>query len=150
MTPEFIRPGADLQDTRIAEGLDDIADGQKALDPLIKGLVLQIAVGQIAKGYSKSAQYLACGKEAALAVPQANAILIRALIPGTPEKNRNLHASGQPGHLELRPKIAMWKENPIDMLSLEFLLNPNAVSVIMQKTVSRNIINIDEIHPHSP
>ena len=82
--PEIKGAGTDLQNADAAEGLDNIAHRRKVPDAPLKRGILQTAVAKIGERHTEAAQHLAGGKQAALAVPQADAVFIRPLVPRPP------------------------------------------------------------------
>ena len=141
--PEIKGPRPDLQDADIPKGAHHIAHCQKRRQPLLKGGIFQPAVAQIGERHAEAAQHLAGGKQAALAVPQAHAVLIGALVPGTPQQHRHVQLLGQPGADVLRAEIAVGDEQAVHMGLAEAAAHRRPICLIVEKA-----LRIDACHVH--
>ena len=146
--PEVEGARADLQNARLAECLHRVADSKEQLHAPLKRLVLQIAVAKIGEGNAEAAQHLARCKEPALAVAQAHAVLIGALVARTPQKNGQPHLLCEAGNLIFSAEVGVREKEPVHPHRLEFFGDLHAVVVVMQQPVRRNIVDIDELHAH--
>ena len=84
--PEVEWTGGHLQDAGVLEGLDHVANGQKVPNAALELGVGQAAVGHVGEGNLEAAQDLAGGEQAALAIAQACAVGLGALVARTPQQ----------------------------------------------------------------
>ena len=85
--PEVERTGGHLQNAGVLEGLDHVAHSQKVPDAALELGVGQTAVGHVGKGNLEAAQDLAGGEQAALAIAQAGAVGLGALVAWAPQQH---------------------------------------------------------------
>ena len=76
-----------MQDTGVAEHLHHVAHRQKVLHTPLKLRVRQAAVGHVGEGNLEAAQDLAGGEQAALAIAQAGAVGLGALVARAPQQH---------------------------------------------------------------
>ena len=85
--PEVERTGGHLQNAGVLEGLDHVAHGQEVPDAALELGVGQAAVGHVGEGNLEAAQNLAGGEQAALAIAQAGAVGLGALVAWAPQQH---------------------------------------------------------------
>ena len=130
--PEVIRTRADLQNADILKGLYHVADCKEILDTAFKDRVIQAAVCHISKRYAEAAQHLASGKQTALGITQADAVRLGTLIQRPPQQHRHAQFLGKAGALVLGAEVAVRQEQTVNLGSLEFFHNLQAVIFIVE------------------
>ena len=148
--PEVEGPGADLQNPGVAEHLHHVAHRQKVPDAPFKLGIRQIAVVHVGEGHPEAPQHLARGKQAALAVPQAHAVFVGALVPRAPEQHRHVQLPGQAGALVFRAEIGVGQEQAVHLFPLELLADGGHARVIVEQPLLVDIVDVHKIHAQRP
>lgn len=134
--PEVERTGRHLQDARVLEGLDHVAHGQKVPDAALELGIGQAAVGHIGKGNLEAAQNLAGGEQAALAIAQAGAVGLGALVARAPQQHRQTELAGKAGANVLGAKVGVAQHDAVDALGAELLDDRLDMAVVKERPSS--------------
>ena len=129
---------------------DHIAHRQEVPDAPFKFRISQVAVVHIGEGNPEPAQHLSGGKQAALAVPQAHALFVGPLVPGTPQQHRHIQLLRQPGAFIFRAEIGMGKEQAIHLFLPEFLRDRIHARVVVEQSFVIDVVDVHEIDSQLP
>ena len=143
--PEVERTGGHLQDAGVLEGLDHVAHGQEVPDAALELGIGQAAVGHVGEGDLEAAQDLAGGKQAALAVAQAGAIGLGALVARAPQQHRQTELAGEAGADVLGAKVGVAQHDAVDALGAELFDDRLDVAVVEQQTLVVDVVDIHEV-----
>ena len=143
--PEVERTGGHLQDAGVLEGLDDVAHGQEVPDAALELGIGQAAVGHVGEGYLEAAQDLAGREQAALAVAQAGAVGLGALVARAPQQHRQAELAGKAGADVLGAKVGVAQHDAVDALGAELLDDGLDMAVVEQQALVVDVVDIDDV-----
>ena len=141
--PEIERTRSDLQDSGMAERIDDVADGKEIFDAAFKFRIGQAAVRHIGKGDLESSEHFSGCEKSTLAVAETNTIFIRALIARSPKEYRQSHLFCQSCTDILGTEVAVREENSFYIFSFEFFLDLFTVRFIVKQAF---LVDIGDVH----
>ena len=145
--PEIEGAGGHLQDARVAERLDHVANRQEVADAALKLRIGQAAVGHVGEGNLEAAEHLARGKKAALGVAQARSVRLGALVTRAPEKHGQAHLTRKTGAQVLGTKVGVTEHDAVDARSAELVDDGLNVGVVEEQTLLVHVVDVDEVNP---
>ena len=143
--PEVERTGGHLQDAGVLEGLNDVAHGQEVPDATLELGVGQAAVGHVGEGDLEAAQNLTGGEQAALAVAQAGAVGLGALVARAPQQHGQAELAGKAGADVLGAKVGVAQHDAVDALGAELLDDGLDMAVIEQQALVVDVVDIHDV-----
>ena len=143
--PEVERAGGHLQDAGVLEGLDHVAHGQEVPNAALELGVGQAAVGHIGEGNLEAAKYLAGGEQAALAIAQAGAVGLGALVARTPQQHGQAELAGKAGANVLGAKVGVAQHDAVDALGAELFDDRLDMAVVEQQTLIVDVVDIHDV-----
>ena len=143
--PEVEWTGGHLQDAGVLEGLDHVANGQKVPNAALELGVGQAAVGHVGEGNLEAAQDLAGGEQTALAIAQARAVGLGALVARAPQQHGQAELAGKASANVLGAKVGVAQHNAIDALGAEFLDDRLNVAVVEQQALVIDVVDIHDV-----
>ena len=143
--PEVERAGGHLQDAGVLEGLDHVAHGQEVPNAALELGVGQAAVGHIGEGNLEAAKYLAGGEQAALAIAQAGAVGLRALVARTPQQHGQAELAGKAGANVLGAKVGVAQHDAVDALGAELFDDRLDMAVVEQQALIVDVVDIHDV-----
>ena len=127
------------------EGLDDVAHGQEVPDAALELGIGQAAVGHVGEGYLEAAQDLAGREQAALAVAQAGAVGLGALVARAPQQHGQAELAGKAGADVLGAKVGVAQHDAIDALGAELLDDRLDMAVVEQQALVVDVVDIHDV-----
>ena len=143
--PEVERTGRHLQNASVLEGLDHVAHGQKVPNAALELGIGQAAVGHIGKGNLEAAQNLAGGEQAALAIAQAGAVGLGALVARAPQQHGQTELAGKAGANVLGTKVGVAQHDAVDALGAELLDDRLDMAVVKQQALVINVVDVHDV-----
>lgn len=143
--PEVERAGGHLQDAGVLEGLNDVAHGQEVPDAALELGISQAAVGHVGEGDLEAAQDLAGGEQAALAVAQAGAIGLGALVARAPQQHGQTELAGKAGADVLGTKVGVAQHDAVNALGAELLDDRLDMAVVEQQALVVDVVDINDV-----
>ena len=143
--PEVERTGGHLQDAGVLEGLDHVAHGQKVPNAALELGVGQAAVGHVGEGNLETAQDLAGGEQTALAIAQARAVGLGALVARTPQQHGQAELAGKASADVLGTKVGVAEHDTVDALGAELLHDRRDMAVVEQQALVVDVVDIHDV-----
>ena len=143
--PEVERTGGHLQDAGVLEGLNDVTYGQEVPDATLELGIGQAAVGHVGEGDLEAAQNLAGGEQATLAVAQAGAVGLGALVARAPQQHRQAELAGKAGADVLGAKVGVTEHDAVDALGAELLDDGLDMAVVEQQALVVDVVDIHDV-----
>ena len=143
--PEIERTGGHLQDAGVLEGLDHVAHGEEVPDAALELGIGQAAVGHIGEGDLEATQDLAGGEQAALAVTQAGAVRLGALIARAPQQHGQAELAGKASANVLGAKVGVAEHDAVDALGAELLDDRRDMAVVEQQALVVDVVDIHNL-----
>ena len=148
--PEVEGAGGNLQNAEVSEFLHDVADGEEVPHPPFKLGILKVAVGHVSERDLEPAEDLAGGEEAALGVPQPDAVPHRGIRPAAPTKGPAGPSPGEAGDLILGAEVAVGEEEAVDLFGFELLDDLREVVVVVEEPLLVDVGDVDKVDAQFP
>ena len=127
------------------ESLDHVAHGQKVPDTALELGIGQTAVGHVGEGNLEATQDLAGGEQAALAVTQAGAVRLGALIARAPQQHGQAELAGKASANVLGAKVGVAEHDAVDALGAELLDDRRDMAVVEQQALVVDVVDIHNL-----
>ena len=127
------------------EGLDHVAHGQKVPDAALELGVGQAAVGHVGEGNLEAAQDLAGREQATLAVAQAGAVGLGALVALAPQQHGQAELTGKAGANVLGAKVGVAQHDAVNALGAELLDDRLDMAVVKQQALVVDVVDVHNV-----